>query len=576
MGVQVLDSVAQPQEDRQSEQASPGIMMSPSPKLHGRQFYNSIGAPRMILAPMVDQSEFAWRMLTRSYLVPGGRPPSAASTTLLAYTPMFHARMFRETAKYREQCFQPTGTQQEVSSLSSSAQEQHNRAFSRSPFYLDGNPLLDRPLVVQFCANDPDDLLAAAKHVEPFCDAVDLNLGCPQGIAKKGRYGAFLQDDWGVIYRLINRLHTDLAVPVTAKIRILETRERTLEYARMVISAGASILTVHGRQRHQKGHETGLADWSVIRYLRDNLPSDVVLFANGNILQHEDIEKCLEATGVDGVMSAEGNLYDPTIFAAEPPPMGEAGREYWRGRDGKGGYRMDAVMRRYLDIIHRYVLEQEPPERKPLFCLSDIVEHAQGLNADDIFRELPPSTAPIRDKKTPTNPNLQAMQAHLFHLLRPLFAKHTRIRDTLAKARTGDMATFEHVLTMVEYVIQEGLIEYEKTAQREAGNSSLCLNGTEQTNRITSDHMAADESSAAAIERCKRPWWICQPYVRPLPVEAIEKGALTLGKKQTSRVKGKSCASSQDLPSADQSRNAILGNPAQAGITVPKEGLVCG
>jgi hypothetical protein len=28
------------------------------PKLHGREFYESIGSPKMILAPMVDQSEF--------------------------------------------------------------------------------------------------------------------------------------------------------------------------------------------------------------------------------------------------------------------------------------------------------------------------------------------------------------------------------------------------------------------------------------------------------------------------------------------------------------------------------------
>lgn len=38
----------------------------------------------------------------------------------------------------------------------------------------------DRPLVVQFATDKPDDFLKAAKLVEHKCDAVELNLGCPQ------------------------------------------------------------------------------------------------------------------------------------------------------------------------------------------------------------------------------------------------------------------------------------------------------------------------------------------------------------------------------------------------------------
>ena len=38
----------------------------------------------------------------------------------------------------------------------------------------------DRPLVVQFAANDPVDFAAACSLAAPHCDAVELNLGCPQ------------------------------------------------------------------------------------------------------------------------------------------------------------------------------------------------------------------------------------------------------------------------------------------------------------------------------------------------------------------------------------------------------------
>ncbi|KAE8449083.1 hypothetical protein EG329_008466 [Mollisiaceae sp. DMI_Dod_QoI] len=516
-------------------------------KLHGRAFYESIGSPRFVLAPMVDQSEFAWRMLTRSFM-----PPSSPQD-LLAYTPMLHARMFGETAKFRDSHFQPLR-----SSLTSHSPMPHTSASSE--IFLDGNPTIDRPLFVQFCANDPEELLAAARYVQPFCDAIDLNLGCPQGIARKGKYGAFLQEDQDLIFNLINKLHKELDVPVSAKIRILDSKEKTLEYAQNVLKAGASILTVHARTREMKGHKTGLADWSVIKFLRESLPRETVMFANGNILRKEDITRCLEETGVDGVMSAEGNLYDPAIFAEEPS-HGEEGREFWRGKDGKGGWRMDAVFRRYMDIIYKYVLETPPPSRTPLYLPSDpepiITNNSNGIekqNADgkrgrEEEEQEPPKKRQKKDRKEKTtSPNLLAMQPHLFHLLRPLVAKHHNVRDALARSRAGDIAAFENVLRLTEVAVQSGLREYEDTNGRswerevEDDERLRAAKVVEDKAKMREEEGDGDgdgemdESSVETVRACKRPWWVVQPYVRPLPKEALAKGSLTLSRKEKARL----------------------------------------
>jgi len=229
------------------------------------EVYEQLGSPRYIAAPMVDETELAFRMMTRKY---GAQ---------LCYTNMILSDVFVMNEDYRKQNME-------------TCEE-------------------DRPLVMQFAANNPSILLKACEYVIDQAVAIDINLGCPQPIAKRHCYGAWLMENWPLLRNLISTLNKELPLPIWCKIRIFI--DNSIEYAKMLEDSGCSLLTVHGRTRDMNNQFR--ANWETIKKIKEALHIPVI--ANGDIRNKEDVEECLKFTGCNGVMSGEGLLSNPTLYS---------------------------------------------------------------------------------------------------------------------------------------------------------------------------------------------------------------------------------------------------------------------
>jgi tRNA-dihydrouridine synthase len=272
------------------------------------------------MAPMVAMSDYPYRLLLRRY-----------GDVDLVYTQMLHAKNFVRDRVFRRNHLD----------LYEAGLQYHNEPYSKAQLDCLGltdiprqqqqyihRPVVkdDAPVMVQLAGHDVASVVQAAQmlyeHTDGRLTGIDLNCGCPQQIARKGRYGAFLMEaDSHLVCEILAALrrHLPESVAISCKMR-LPIDDETLLGDRIprLLDTGIDFLTIHGRTLWENKTKVGAchvdrikASVEAANKIRPGFP----IIANGGMENYDDVQRILQTTGAVAAMSSEGLLEKPDLFS---------------------------------------------------------------------------------------------------------------------------------------------------------------------------------------------------------------------------------------------------------------------
>ncbi|PWE00701.1 tRNA dihydrouridine synthase [Marinilabilia rubra] len=172
-------------------------------------------------------------------------------------------------------------------------------------------------IVAQIWGNNPEKYYEAVKFIDQKYDfdGIDINMGCPvRNVVAHGSCSALI-DNEPLAGEIIQATREATSLPVSVKTRIGLKKVDTERWMKFLFRQPLDGVILHGRI--QKQMSEGQADWNEIAKasaIRNEVAPDLPLIGNGDVFSLDDIPGRCKNFKTDGVMIGRGIFRNPWMF----------------------------------------------------------------------------------------------------------------------------------------------------------------------------------------------------------------------------------------------------------------------
>lgn len=245
-----------------------------------KNFWTTLPKPILVLAPMADVTDAAFRRIIREC----GKPDVlwtefVSADGLIRATPEGKAKLLKDLI-YTEE---------------------------------------ERPIVAQLFSSNPEYMEQAAALVQSMgFDGIDINMGCPDSSIEKQGAGAALIKNPARAQEVIRAAKRGAPnIPVSVKTRIGYNTPSLETWLPSLLHEDPAVVTIHARTR--KDMSKVPAQWDYVRRaveIRNESKSQTLIFGNGDVVDIHDAHVKAEETGADGIMLGRAIFGNPWLFNA--------------------------------------------------------------------------------------------------------------------------------------------------------------------------------------------------------------------------------------------------------------------